>query len=741
MSFKKIFHKKKLSTTGLIVASSMLAASAQAALEIEEVVVTAQKRAQNVQDVPVAVTVVDSRLMESMGIQSFNDLTKASPSLTIAEGNNKNQSPVNIRGIGTLSFSIGIESSVAVVIDDVPVPRAGSFFNGFSDIDRIEVLRGPQSTLFGKSASAGVLNIATKNPSDEFEASIEAQLTDDNETRISGLVSGPVSDTLGLRLSGYWSDREGHIDNLTDGKKLDGSESFGFRGKAVWEANDRLSMTFIGEYNESEDNCCAYVWQSVSPNANFLGRASSPPSVWLGSITPGEDNRQSRIGDEPSSNSTDWAASLRIDYDIGEYTLSSITAYRDWEYDWQIDLDATDIFKLVNGGPYTADQFTQEIRLTSPEFEKVDFVVGAYYADIGNTRGFDRTPIFLSSWNAETPSTSTALFGQANWHLNDKWTFITGLRANREEYSAKFQNNRSGLSFAGEDDDSEVIGRLGLQWAANDDTMFYTSYAQGYKAGGYDITSSFDNFAASNPVRPETSDAIEVGLKSTVWDGRLQVNVAAFSTEYIDFQAQNTILNPDTQDFEFRLANVGKLETKGVEIDAIALLSENLTVNFGAAFIDATIKEFANADCYGGQTATQGCNPVTNSQDLSGKELNNSPDVKFTVAGNYTRPFDDLSFDGFLNASYVWQDELNFTLLGNPRATQDAYGIFNLSAGITSKDDVYQVTAFVNNVFDQSYIGGVLDLSNILFGGQEALAGFIPRGADRHAGVRVRWNF
>lgn len=740
MNFKKKAHKKMLAMAGMVITSSAVIATAQAA-QLEEIVVTAQKRAQSVQDVPVAVTVVDAQLMETMGVQNFGDLTKASPSLTIAEGNNKNQSPVNIRGIGTLSFSIGIESSVAVVIDDVPVPRAGSFFNGFSDIDRIEVLRGPQSTLFGKSASAGVLNIATKNPSDEFESSIEAQFTDDDEMRVSGLVSGPASDTFGYRLSGFWSDRDGHIDNLTDGKKLDGSEAFGFRGKTVWEPNDRLTMTFIGEYNETKDNCCAYVWQRVSPNANFLGNPDNPPAVWLGSIVPGEDNRQSRVGDEPSSDSTDWAATLRFDYDIGEYTFSSITGYRDWEYDWIIDLDATDIFQLVNGGPYTADQFTQEFRLTSPEYENVDFVVGAYYADLGNTRGFDRTPIFLSSWDAETPSTSYALFGQANWHLGEQWTLITGLRVNREEFSAQFQNNRTNLSFAGENDDSEVIGRLGLQWAPNDDAMFYASFAQGYKAGGYDITSSFDQFAADNPVRPETSDSIEIGFKSTLLDGQLQLNVAAFTTEYVDFQAQNTILNPQTQEFEFRLANVGKLETQGVEIDAVALLGENLQVNLGAAFIDATIKEFPDADCYGGQTAAQGCNPDTDSQNLSGAELNNSPDLKLTLASSYTRPFEDMSFDGFLNASYVWQDDLNFSLLGNPRAGQDSYGIFSVSAGITSKDDVYRVTAFVNNVFDQSYLGGILDFTNLLFAGEEALAGYVPRGANRHAGVRVRWNF
>ena len=559
--------------------------------------------------------------------------------------------------------------------------------------------------------------------------------------RVSGLVSGPVTDTFGVRLSGFWSDRDGHIDNLTDGKKLDGNESYGLRAKGVWDASDRLTMTIIGEVNESKDNCCAYVWQRVSPDANFFGDPARPPAVWLDPIVPGKDNRQARVGDEPVSNSKDWGISVRFDYEIGEYTLSSITAYRDWEYNWNIDLDSTDIFSLVNGGPYSADQFTQEFRLTSPESDVVDFVVGAYYADIGNTRKFDRTPVFLSSWNAETPSTSYALFGQANWHLGEQWTVITGLRLNREEFSASFQNNLTNLSFAGDNDDDEAFGKLGVQWAPNEDMMVYASYTQGYKAGGYDITSSFDQYASDNPVRPETSDAIEIGLKSTLLDGRVQLNVAAFSTEYQDFQAQNSVLNTVTQQFEFRLANVGKLETQGVEIDAVVLLSENFQMNVGAAFIDATIKEFSNADCYGGQTAAQGCDPVTDSQNLSGADLNNSPDLKLTLGGSLTMPFEDLPFDGFLNLSYLWQDELNFSLLGNPRSAHDAYGVFNLSAGIASKQDTYRVTAFVNNVFDEAYLGGLQDLSAVLFRGEEALAGFVPRGANRYAGIRVRMNF
>lgn len=738
----KVFAKNKLnSALGIIIAASIAPVMAQAEMVIEEIVVTAQKRAESSQDIPVAITAVTGETLENMGVQSFGDLTRASSSLTIQESNNKNESPISLRGIGTYSFSIGTEASVAVVIDDIPVARSGAAFANLVDIERVEVLRGPQSTLFGKSASAGVINIVTKAPSEELEGSIELLATDDNEYRGVGSVSGMVSDTVGVRLSGYYGDREGHLKNLTDGKQVHGEESYGFRGKLVADLSDVLTATAIAEYNQSESDCCAFTYRSVPTGTTIFGQ----PVVGPG-ITPSKTNKSLRVDAPLQSDTTDWMTSLKLDYEMGDYTLTSITGYRDWEYDWAIDVDGIDTLTINQGGPYVSELLTQELRIASPASETFEYVAGLYYAKSENSRSFDRGPIALSSWTGTADSELLALFGQSKIGLADNLALIAGVRVQTEEVSTTFLDHRASRSCsdgcAGSDDDSVVTGKLALQYFVNDDVMVFGGWSRGYKGQSYDITSSFTQETADKPVAPEESDAFEVGVKSTLLDGRLQLNVVAFTTEYTDFQATSSV-SDSLGNVAFKLNNVGELETSGVEIDGLALISENFTVNFGIAAIDATIKSFKGADCFAHQAilAPAGCvevAPGVSVQDLSGEDLANSPDLKVTLGGDLTIPMENSSYDGFVNFSYQWQDEVNFNLLRSPLAVQDAYGIFNLSVGINEKDDRYRVTLFAHNLFDQDYVTSISD-SN--FFTQPIQQQQVPRGAERYLGLRLKYNF
>ncbi|NHN35787.1 TonB-dependent receptor [Pseudomaricurvus alcaniphilus] len=736
---------KKLSAAiAFTIASATLPYTAQAALQIEEVVVTAQKRAESAQDIPVAVTAVTSEMMENMGVQSFSDLTKVSSSLTIAETNNKNESPINLRGIGTYSFSIGSEPSVLVMIDDIPVAKSGASFSNLLDIERVEVLRGPQSTLFGKNASAGAINIATKSPSEEFEGTLDLLATEDEEYGVASNVSGMLSDTVGVRLGAYYSDREGHVDNLTTGEKLNGSEAKGVRGKLVADLSDALTATFIGEYNKTEDNCCAQPLRFVTPGATFFGTPVLGPG-----ITPSEENTAIRQDGPSQSDSTDWLASLKLEFDVGEYSFASITGYRDWEYDWMIDLDGFDDFTLNQGGPYNTELFTQEFRVTSPASETFEYVAGVFYSDTQNTRQFIRGPIAVSNWVGTADSQSYSIFGQATWGLSDKWNLITGLRYQYEEIEATFLDNQAGrdcsAGCAGKSDDDVVTGKVALQFFANEDVMLFGGFSRGYKGQTYDIVSATTQQTLDQPVAPEESDAYELGIKSSLFDGRVQLNATAFYSEYTDFQAQSSIQNPATGDLDFLLNNVGELETQGLEVDAIVLFTENFKMNIGLAVIDATIKSFQGASCYDFQTAAQGCVPnpadsTQNIQDLSGKDLSNSPDFKATLGGDLFIPLDDLPFDGFLNFSYQYQDEVNFDLLQNPGRAQDAYGIFNLSVGIAAKDDKesYRVTLFVNNVFDEFYVSGI---NPGTFTSAPVFNHQVPRNAERYAGLKVKFKF
>ena len=725
-------------------------------LAIEEIVVTATKRAQSVQDVPVAVSAIDAETIEAMGIDEFTDITRISPSLTINQGDWATNSGINLRGIGTQVFSINIEPSVAVVVDDVPMVRSAQAFSNLVDIERIEVLRGPQSTLFGKSSSAGVVSVVTQSPGDEFAASLNASATDDDETTFSATIGGPISDTVGFRLSGYVRDREdGHIDNITDGAELNGSESSGVRGKLVWDATDTFSATLTAAFNDSESDCCARPYRSVTPGAAFLG--AIPGVAVLPGLSPGEDNDEVRTDNPTTTESDDWSASLRLSWDIGEHELLSITGYTEWEYEVATDVDGTDFNLLgaftggflngglVQGGGFDLDSLSQEFRLISPASERFEYVVGLYYSDINFDRDFMRGPLFGADWIAETGTESVAVFGQGTWSLGERTDLIFGLRYNREEISHGFDNMLTNLSFSGSDTETAVPGKLGVQHYFTDDVMMFATYSIGYKGQGYDISSSFNQATSDNPVGSEDSDSIEVGMKGTFFDGRLQLNPTFFYSRYDDFQAQQARIVNNV--VELGITNVGKLETMGVEVDFQLLVSENFRLVGGLAWVDAEIEEFEGADCWTGQTA--GCNEIISggmgtgafAQDLSGEELNNSPDLKLTLSAEYTISGGDLPFDFFINGSYQWQDDVNFSLLADPGAEQDSYGVLNLSVGLTERENRrYTATLFVNNVTDEEYTVGIGNVGG-LWGGSPVYIQTFPREANRYAGLRLGVKF
>ncbi|MCR9278203.1 MAG: TonB-dependent receptor [Pseudomonadaceae bacterium] len=733
-----------------------IGASAQE-LAIEEILVTATKRSQSVQDVPVAVNAVDQDTIEALNIDEFTDITRISPSLTVNQGDWATNSGFNLRGIGTNVFSINIEPSVAIIIDDVPLVRSAQAFSDLLDIERIEVLRGPQSTLFGKSASAGVINIATQGPGEEFNARFRAGMTDDDELSLAATAGIPISDVLGLRVSAFHKDRDdGHIDNVFDGAELNGDESSGARAKLVWDASDTVTATFKAEFSESESTCCARPYRDVPSTAAFLG--AFPAAAIVGGLNVGEDNDEVSVDDPTTTESDSWGVGARFEIALGEFELLSITSYDEWEYDVSTDVDGTsfDLLAaftggalsggLVQGGGFQLDSLSQEFRLVSPASERFEYVVGLYYSEVNYDRDFNRGPLFAADWVAETGNEQLALYGQGTLGLGENTNLIFGIRFNTEEISHSFDNALSGLSFSGSDDETAVPGKIGVQHFLNDDVMFYATYSIGYKGQGYDISSSFGQNTSDNPVGSEDSTSFELGMKATFFDGRLQLNPTIFFAEYDDFQAQQARIVGGV--VELGISNVGKLETTGIEIDFQALLSENLRLVGGLAYVDAEIKDFSGADCYPGQTAAQGCQPIldamgmptgSTAQDLGGKDLNNSPDLKFTLSAEYDLPLGNLPFDGFVNLSYQWQDDVNFSLLADPGAEQDAYGIVNFSAGIQGREHGYEVTLFVNNLLDEDYASGIGNVGG-LWGGSPVYIQTYPREANRYVGLRVGFS-
>lgn len=706
----------------------------------DEIIVTAQKRSQNILDVPVAVSAFNDAALETANVTEFSDLTRISPSLTINGAANKNESTIAIRGVGTFSFSTSAEPSVSVVVDGVAVVQQGQAFSNLNDIERVEVLRGPQGTLFGKNASAGVINIVTKNPSDVLTGSLEGTATTDGEKRLNAMLSGPLGDTAGFRVNGYVTDRDGYIDNLETGNKLNGEDGFGVRGKLTFEAG-AADITLIAEHNESDVLGSPATYLQYPDGSQLFGRLPNDVS----GIEFGVGNDRVRYSDDPVADSDQTSFIGNVDIDLGFATLSSVSSYQNWGYEFGQDVDGTDLSLAFQGGPYDARQYTQEFRLTSPSTGTFEYLVGLYFADAKTDRRFERGPAFRSNWDSTASTKSYAAFTQLSYHLSDETTLSGGARLNKEEIGVRFDelNLDVPVTFEAKDEDTAVTGKVSLLHNLTPSISVFGSVATGYKGQAYDISSGFNQRRADNPVNAETSVSYELGMRGRAVDNRLLFSVTPFWTDYKDFQAQSARLDADTLEVLVELNNVGKLRTKGVEFEGSFEVAENFDIFGSAAYTDAEITDFPSARCYPGQTVAQGCiaDPVLgNIQDLAGQGLANSPEFKFTLGSTYETPVND-TLNAFGSLNYSWQSDVNYDLFQNPTTVQDSYGILNGSIGLkSSQEDIWKATLFVNNLLDKQYSAGIGDSRNF-YGGNVVLTQQIARNYSRYFGLRVKAGF
>lgn len=714
----------------------------QGGLQLEEVVVTAQKRAQNIQDVPLAVSVVSSQQLENAGVREFADMAKVSPSLQIRGADQPVNASVALRGIGTFAFSIGVEPSVAVQLDDVPVAFQARAFTDLTDVERVEVLRGPQSTLYGKSASAGLINITTRAPTDEFTSLIDLQATSDDEYRAALSVSGPIGSTLSYRLTGSYSDFAGNVDNIATGSTVNGRDDTTLRGKLLWEPTDALAITLGANYSEGTSTA-VYPLSALSPNARLRGNPALSPDVVMPGITANSDNLEISHNVEPFAKSDGFGQSLKVAYRFAnDLTLMSITSNDDFSLDDQLDVDRTSYAGLSNrqGGTFEAQVVTQEFRLVSPSAGPLQYTLGLYYGDNDLSRRFSRGPLFsLANWYATSDSTVKAVYGQFDWTFLPATTATLGARYQDEEVAYTFQDIQNAANFAGSSADEATTYRIGLRHEFADAFMVFASFATGHKGQTYDLTTGFNaTRAAAGPVEPETSDSYEIGFKSQLLNRRMTLNLTAFDVKYEDFQQQGIETIGGVQNF--RLTNVGTVKTQGVEVETDFQATSSLRLNAAVAYIDAIIDEFPAANCYPGQTAAQGCTGAPARQNLAGKRLPSAPEWKINAGWEYEFGLGSLPFDGTFAGSYVWQSEQNFSLNQDPVTIQDSYGVLNLSAGIQQPEQDYRVVLFVNNVLDEGYaVNGGNQFGN--FGSQLATEFLPARDFKRYAGVRLSLSF
>jgi iron complex outermembrane receptor protein len=759
---KKIVARTVAAACAALMPLSVLAQDSPAEGRLDEIVVTAQKREQRLQDVPIAVSVVSGAIAESGGGFNVEALRSLVPSLNIRKTNTSLNQSLFLRGVGTINFAIAAQPSVATVLDGVVLSSAGEAFGDLYDIERVEVLRGPQGTLFGKNASAGVVNIVSKRPGDTSGGYVDFGWYQDNELRIKGAIDMPVSDTVRSRTTVTYGKFDGYLSNISTtgaGGDLNGYDRKGVR--TVWEfGNDGNLWTFAGDYRKSDDNCCVEVIGVAPTGAN----AAAYAAIYSGVTFAGDDTRQVKQDLQMRSTEEAWGLSLQGDIDTAMGSVTSITAYRTWdateyrEGDW-IDVAAPYVgnafAQLHDFGPQTTKTFSQELRLASKGGETLDYVAGLYYSKTDSERFFQRNIFNCTASTLAIDATgqrpcrtgastyvstfSNATFGadfrnlaafvDGTWNVADSFRFIAGLRWTEDKLSY-FHNRvptpfagqpgiRTDLSgFTGSNTSDNVSGRAVAQFDLNDDVMLYASYARGYKGPAYNV---FFNMTLNNTpvIDAETADSYEAGIKSTLLDGRMLLNAAVFNAKYDDFQANNFLFLNGA--LITTLTNAGKVSSKGFELDLQARPTDMLSIAAGVSYTDAKVDNFFTPP---GQTSSV----------RAGTKLPLAPEWKGSLSAELRIPVGSYTLTP--NVLVAHQGE-SYSDLNEPVALRiPGYTTVDLTLALTDADERFRVALVGRNLTDESYT--VLRTSGGP-GGSPRLQ--IPRDADRYFGIQARFNF
>ncbi len=727
--------------------------SGEGATAVEEIVVTAQKRSERLQDVPLAVSVVSGATIAASGAVNLEGAQYLVPTLNFRKSGTTINQSLFLRGVGTSTFSIAGEPSISTVVDGVVYSRAGEAFSDLIDIDRLEVLRGPQGTLFGKNTSAGVVNIVTKRPGADLGGFVEgAYYTGGDEYRLRAAADLPLSDVVKSRVTAFYGTYGGNIRNVTRNTRVNGYEHWGVRAVVVADPSDVLSLTFIADYRKSDDDCCAELIGTVPTNLT----ATILP-------TPrGDKTRQAIQNLITATTEKSGGVSLQADWSLGEHVLTYIGSYREYDNtevrdgDW-LDRAYVGVTQLHDIGPQTSNTMTQELRITSPADQFFSYVAGAYYSRAETDRTFTRNDIVCSLTPAPavlTPCTAAgavvttpngsatfgstfknfALFGQGTIKLTEQLNLIGGLRYTSDKL-AVYHGRVSPLAgpgiqpnfgpFTADQSNDNLSGKFGVQYEIAPEATFYATYARGYKGPAYNI---FFNLTATgtNAIEAETANSYEVGLKNTLMDGKLILNLAAFYAKYNNFQANNPDIVAGV--LVTRFTNAGTISTRGGELDLIYRPMRDLNISGGLAYTDAQIDQF--------KIPTNG---VVTGVVPSGTTLGYAPKWKGSLGMDY-RIRTGKAVDVVLAANGSYQSkqlsQLDASAVVRAATTIHGYAMVDLSASIVDPDDRYRITLQVKNLFDESFA------SAITSGGPGGSFRYlIPREADRYVGVTGRVNF
>jgi iron complex outermembrane receptor protein len=693
--------KKSAIASGLIlsaIAQAVLAQTAPAPATggtLGEVTITANKREERLQDVPATATVIQSQQLDQQNISTIQDLTRALPTFDASEAGG-----LSIRGFGGISYSLTAESSVGILIDGVSLSGAGLFPPNLFDVERVEVLEGPQGTLFGKNSSAGIINIVTKAPNTgRFEglARINAQTRDGKSAQVA--LNVPVNDSLAFRLSGSVLDDPHGTRNLFDGA-WDSPHKTNARLRMLWKVTNDVVVNLSADQSETtlRGGGRWSIYQStpgslLTTTLNRCGVTVGPENTDV-CLNPGQEGSKTRAS----------GYSAQVDWAVGDYLLTSVSAVRDarnavpgGDYD-SVNLPAPAYTQTEDKRFHN---ISQEFRVASPAYDWGNFVTGLYYfkgetsQDI--TQAFRLPAARLGARNLINGEiVSSAVFGQGTYKFNKALSMNLGARFGREQVSAMRTGTLAPgaaaplvpgtlIPVTGDTTDHYASWRAGAQYDFDPSRMGYITYTRGYK--GPAVNQNATNARIPLVVRPEVPTMLEAGMKNQFLDGRFGVNVSAYAMKIKDFQAQ--VWDPSAGAFIF--SNAPEVTNRGATVSFYGKPTNALTVNGGAAYMVSKLGPGFLVSCATGSAAT--C-----TRDARGDQVGGTPKFRATLAVDYSFPL--ASFRASLGGDVVYTSEKVFDRT-DPARNLPATTIVGARFGVRSADDKVGLTLYARNLFDK----------------------------------------
>jgi len=716
---------------------------------LEEIVVTARKRAQNIQDVSMSIDAFSAVQVDELRIRNLQDVAWYSPGMH-ASGTRGDTDPLyTIRGIGLNDAFNNNNPTVGVYLNEVIQPFSPMMAFQVFDIERVEVLKGPQGTLYGRNVTGGAINVFSARPGEETNGYARADFGNFNRFEFEGAVGGPIGDGVGARFSAMTTQQgEGWVHNAFNGQDIGELDQTGLRGTLEWMPNDDVEVRLVGYYSRDKSDSAGrehvgFLEGAFSPNlcqpAIEGRRDETQCTSFLGYSDPYPDRytieNSSVYGQYVDAES--YGLTLGIDWDTDVGTVSFVTGYSDYDRVYAEDSDGTPLIMIDTEATNEIEVFSQEIRLASVSDSGIDWIVGAYYTDdemFFNFLSALDEHVFLTrlQYYFTQQTTAWALFGHAKFPLTDGLRLVSGVRYTDEEKDFDYfgfdldpfgttNMPNFGVVPVPEYHDStaqnEWTGEVGLEYDLNEDAMAYVSASKGFKSGGYKGAISF-TLAELEPFDPETIYAYELGLKSTLADGKFRFNTAGYFYDWQDFQAFITEIRAGVP--VLVLTNGGDAEVWGVEVEAQWHPVTGLDLSAGINWMDTEVVKY---------------NSIPGTGDNTGNQLANAPPLTFNGRIRYQFPMGGSGWQGLTSADAVFLDDVYYSLGNNGQSSQDSYWLLNGRIGVISPDGRWEAALWGKNLLDKFYVTQSYDNLGGIFPSQNFL------GMPRTYGVSLRYNF